>query len=72
MTPWGGRQNSYCGAPTHACHISPRAATKESATASTVRHDVPAGALVYNERRERVRDGWTAEKRKKMAKQTKS
>ena len=38
------------------------------ATASTVRHDIPAGALVYNERRERVRDGWTAEKRKKMAK----
>jgi len=37
------------------------------ATASTVRHDVPAGALVYNERRERTRAGWTAEKRKKMA-----
>jgi len=42
------------------------------ATASTVRHDVPAGALVYNERRERVRAGWTAEKRKKMAKPSKS
>ena len=42
------------------------------ATASTVRHDVPAGALVYNERRERVREGWTAEKRKKMSKSGKS
>jgi bifunctional UDP-N-acetylglucosamine pyrophosphorylase/glucosamine-1-phosphate N-acetyltransferase len=38
------------------------------ATATTVRHDVPAGALVYNERRERVRPGWTAEKRKRMEK----
>ncbi len=36
------------------------------ATATTVRHDVPAGALVYNERRERVREGWTEQKRKKM------
>lgn len=36
------------------------------ATATTVRHEVPAGALVYNERRERVREGWTAQKRKKM------
>ena len=36
------------------------------ATASTIRHDVPAGALVYNERQERVREGWTEEKRKKM------
>lgn len=36
------------------------------ATATTVRHDVPSGALVYNERQERVREGWTAEKRKKM------
>jgi bifunctional UDP-N-acetylglucosamine pyrophosphorylase / glucosamine-1-phosphate N-acetyltransferase len=36
------------------------------ATASTVRHDVPAGALVYNQREERVRDGWTEQKRKKM------
>ncbi len=36
------------------------------ATASTVRRDVPAGALVYNERQERVRDGWTEQKRKKM------
>ena len=42
------------------------------ATASTVRHDVPAGALVYNERRERVREGWTAEKRKKMEKPNKA
>jgi bifunctional UDP-N-acetylglucosamine pyrophosphorylase/glucosamine-1-phosphate N-acetyltransferase len=36
------------------------------ATASTVRHDVPAGALVYNQRDERVREGWTEQKRKKM------
>jgi bifunctional UDP-N-acetylglucosamine pyrophosphorylase/glucosamine-1-phosphate N-acetyltransferase len=36
------------------------------ATATTVRHDVPAGALVYNERRERVRAGWTEQKRAKM------
>ncbi|MFQ5903144.1 MAG: bifunctional UDP-N-acetylglucosamine diphosphorylase/glucosamine-1-phosphate N-acetyltransferase GlmU [Candidatus Binatia bacterium] len=38
------------------------------ATASTVRHDIPAGALVYNERHERVREGWTERKRKKMEK----
>lgn len=36
------------------------------ATATTVRHDVPAGALVYNERREAVREDWTEQKRKKM------
>jgi bifunctional UDP-N-acetylglucosamine pyrophosphorylase/glucosamine-1-phosphate N-acetyltransferase len=36
------------------------------ATASTVRHDVPAGALVYNPRDERMREGWTEQKRKKM------
>jgi bifunctional UDP-N-acetylglucosamine pyrophosphorylase/glucosamine-1-phosphate N-acetyltransferase len=36
------------------------------ATASTVRQDVPAGALVYNERQERVREGWTAKKRQQM------
>ena len=36
------------------------------ATASTLRHDVPAGALVYNERQERVREGWTEQKRNKM------
>jgi bifunctional UDP-N-acetylglucosamine pyrophosphorylase/glucosamine-1-phosphate N-acetyltransferase len=36
------------------------------ATASTVRHDVPAGALVYNDRQERVREGWTEQKRNKM------
>jgi bifunctional UDP-N-acetylglucosamine pyrophosphorylase/glucosamine-1-phosphate N-acetyltransferase len=36
------------------------------ATASTVRQDVPAGALVYNERQERVREGWTEKKREKM------
>jgi bifunctional UDP-N-acetylglucosamine pyrophosphorylase / glucosamine-1-phosphate N-acetyltransferase len=37
------------------------------ATATTVRHDAPAGALVYNSRNEKVKEGWTAEKRKKMA-----
>jgi bifunctional UDP-N-acetylglucosamine pyrophosphorylase/glucosamine-1-phosphate N-acetyltransferase len=36
------------------------------ATATTVRRDVPAGALVYNERVEKVKDGWTEQKRKKM------
>ena len=36
------------------------------ATATTVRHDVPAGSLVYNERQERVREGWTETKRNKM------
>jgi bifunctional UDP-N-acetylglucosamine pyrophosphorylase/glucosamine-1-phosphate N-acetyltransferase len=36
------------------------------ATASTVRHDVPAGALVYNPREEQVREGWTEQKRRKM------
>jgi bifunctional UDP-N-acetylglucosamine pyrophosphorylase / glucosamine-1-phosphate N-acetyltransferase len=36
------------------------------ATASTVRHDIPEGALVYNQREERVREGWTEQKRKKM------
>jgi bifunctional UDP-N-acetylglucosamine pyrophosphorylase / glucosamine-1-phosphate N-acetyltransferase len=36
------------------------------ATASTVRHDVPGGALVYNPREERVREGWTEQKRRKM------
>jgi bifunctional UDP-N-acetylglucosamine pyrophosphorylase/glucosamine-1-phosphate N-acetyltransferase len=36
------------------------------ATASTVRHDVPAGALVYNERQEKRREGWTEQKRNKM------
>ena len=38
------------------------------ATATTVRHDVPAGALVYNERTEKVKKGWTEQKRKKMKK----
>lgn len=37
------------------------------ATATTVRHDVPAGALVFNPRQEQVRDGWTAAKRAKEA-----
>jgi bifunctional UDP-N-acetylglucosamine pyrophosphorylase/glucosamine-1-phosphate N-acetyltransferase len=36
------------------------------ATATTVRHDVPDGALVFNERQERVREGWTEHKRLKM------
>ena len=36
------------------------------ATATTIRHDVPAGALVFNEREERVREGWTERKRDKM------
>lgn len=38
------------------------------ATATTVRHDVPAGGLVYNERSEKVRKDWTEQKRKKMRK----
>ncbi len=37
------------------------------ATATTVRHDVPAGALVFNARQEHVREGWTAAKRAKEA-----
>jgi bifunctional UDP-N-acetylglucosamine pyrophosphorylase/glucosamine-1-phosphate N-acetyltransferase len=36
------------------------------ATATTIRHDIPAGALVFNERQERLREGWTEEKRNKM------
>jgi bifunctional UDP-N-acetylglucosamine pyrophosphorylase/glucosamine-1-phosphate N-acetyltransferase len=36
------------------------------ATATTLRHDVPAGALAYNERQERIREGWTQQKREKM------
>ena len=36
------------------------------ATASTVRHDVPAGALVFNSRDQQVREGWTEQKRRKM------
>ena len=36
------------------------------ATATTIRHDIPAGALAFNERQERVREGWTAQKREKM------
>jgi hypothetical protein len=31
-----------------------------------VRHDIPAGALVYNQREERTREGWTEQKRRKM------
>jgi bifunctional UDP-N-acetylglucosamine pyrophosphorylase/glucosamine-1-phosphate N-acetyltransferase len=37
------------------------------ATATTVRRDVPAGALVFNTRQEQVREGWTAAKRAKEA-----
>ncbi len=33
------------------------------ATATTVRQDVPAGALVFNRRQEEIREGWTAAKR---------
>jgi bifunctional UDP-N-acetylglucosamine pyrophosphorylase/glucosamine-1-phosphate N-acetyltransferase len=36
------------------------------ATATTVRHDIPDGALVFNERQEKHREGWTEQKRKKM------
>jgi bifunctional UDP-N-acetylglucosamine pyrophosphorylase/glucosamine-1-phosphate N-acetyltransferase len=36
------------------------------ATATTVRRDAPAGALVYNDRAEKVKPGWTEQKRKKM------
>jgi len=36
------------------------------ATATTVRHDIPSGALVFNERHERTREGWMEEKRRKM------
>jgi bifunctional UDP-N-acetylglucosamine pyrophosphorylase/glucosamine-1-phosphate N-acetyltransferase len=41
------------------------------ATATTVRNDVPTGALVFNEREERVREGWTERKRKKMREKNK-
>ncbi len=37
------------------------------ATATTVRKDVPAGALVFNTREEQMREGWTAAKRAKEA-----
>ena len=37
------------------------------ATATTVRKDVPAGALVFNTREEQTREGWTAAKRAKEA-----
>ncbi len=37
------------------------------ATATTIRHDVPAGALVFNERREVVREGWVEQKRRREA-----
>ncbi len=38
------------------------------ATATTVRQDVPAGALVFNRRQEEIRAGWTATKRRKEKK----
>jgi len=38
------------------------------ATATTLRHDIPEGALAYNERREKVKEGWTEKKRKEMGK----
>jgi bifunctional UDP-N-acetylglucosamine pyrophosphorylase / glucosamine-1-phosphate N-acetyltransferase len=38
------------------------------ATATTIRRDVPAGALVFNERAEKVKEGWTEQKRRKMEK----
>ena len=38
------------------------------ATATTVRQDVPAGALVFNRRQEEIREGWTAAKRAKEKK----
>lgn len=37
------------------------------ATASTLRRDVPAGALAFNPRDQKVRPGWTAAKRAKEA-----
>lgn len=39
------------------------------ATATTVRKDVPAGALVYNTREEKIRAGWTATRKAKVKKQ---
>jgi bifunctional UDP-N-acetylglucosamine pyrophosphorylase/glucosamine-1-phosphate N-acetyltransferase len=36
------------------------------ATATTVRHDVPDGALVFNPREEKFREGWTEKKRQQM------
>ena len=41
------------------------------ATASTVRHDVPPGALVFNQREEKIREGWTEHKREQKKKKTK-
>lgn len=42
------------------------------ATATTVRKDVPAGALVFNTREEQIREGWTAAKRAKEGPKQKS
>jgi bifunctional UDP-N-acetylglucosamine pyrophosphorylase/glucosamine-1-phosphate N-acetyltransferase len=41
------------------------------ATATTVRRDVPDGALVFNPREENVRAGWTKRKRAQMQERTK-
>jgi bifunctional UDP-N-acetylglucosamine pyrophosphorylase/glucosamine-1-phosphate N-acetyltransferase len=38
------------------------------ATATTIRHEVPAGALVYNHRTEKIKEGWTEQKRRSMEK----
>ena len=38
------------------------------ATATTVRQDVPAGALVYNAREEKIKEGWTAKRQAKIKK----
>ncbi len=38
------------------------------ATATTIRRDVPAGALAYNQRNEKTKEGWTEEKRRSMGK----
>ena len=40
------------------------------ATATTVRKDVPAGALVFNERRDVLRKGWVEQKRRREAAKT--
>lgn len=40
------------------------------ATATTVRRDVPAGALVFNTREEQIREGWTETKRAKESEKT--
>lgn len=39
------------------------------ATATTIRNDVPAGALVFNKREENIREGWTAKRKEKIKKE---